>query len=86
MISRQSDRVYYLLYQWLDGPSIELGRRLSDDWITVAMRQHRRMPVMDTVQLQMQTQQLGRIVAGIQWSTGLSLSRPPTVYFIKVGL
>ncbi|MGZ9705593.1 dermonecrotic toxin domain-containing protein [Pseudomonas sp. GNP013] len=77
-----SDKLYYLTYRWIGTGQLSVGKKLTDAWINVAIKQHDASLLMAAVDNAMRSGRLGRIFAGIQWPTK-DLS-PPSVYFVKV--
>lgn len=77
-----SDKVYYLSIHWVYGGTVNLGTRLTNQWLNAAIRANPDVLPMNLVNNAMRENRLVLIVAGIQWS-----SEPggrPSIYFAKV--
>ncbi|KAA8559241.1 hypothetical protein FX985_05609 [Pseudomonas extremaustralis] len=77
-----SNRLYYVSFQWLGRGRVRLENRLTDNWFKAAIKSQPDSLALAGVNRAMQERRLVRIVAGIQWLTSGSVR--PSVYFVKV--
>jgi len=77
-----SNSLYYVSVHWVEGGSIHLQKRLTDEWLNITIRRNSKNPAFLPVKTAMEEGRLVRIVAGIQWPTTGTV--PPSIYFVKV--
>ncbi|AUG09106.1 dermonecrotic toxin domain-containing protein [Pseudomonas sp. S09G 359] len=78
----RSNRLYYLVYQWVGRGTIQLKTRLTDNWLNAAVHSYSAPPLSAQLRRAMEEQRLVLIAAGIQWPTHGNV--PPSVYFARV--
>ncbi len=78
----RSNNVYYLSTHWVQGGTIQLDKRLTNQWLRDTVSRNPDVPALAGVESALRENRLILIVAGIQWSN--ERARAPTVYFAKV--
>lgn len=77
-----SNKVYYMSIHWVYGGTINLGTRLTNQWLNAAIRGNPDVLPLNLVNSAMRENRLVLIVAGIQWSS--EAGGRPSIYFAKV--
>lgn len=77
-----SNTLYYMVYQWVGRGTVQLQKRLTDNWLNAGFQSDRTSALSTQIRRAMDEQRLVPIAAGIQWP--IQGTVPPSVYFARV--